>query len=143
MTSPSSNTDLEVLATTWRDFQNRIPVAFCTIESELHYQAMVHALNELVDEISDRESHSMMGLLDIVSFFIHDCEERTTETPNSEPHSALRFFMEQPNLRQADLADVFGSHPNVGDVLSGERAINPLQARALAARFHVSTAVFL
>jgi HTH-type transcriptional regulator/antitoxin HigA len=143
MASPSSNIDLEVLAAAWRDFRNRTPVEICTIASESHYQAMVDVLNELLDEIGDRESHSLMGLLDIVSFFVHDYEERTTEIPNSEPHVALRFFMDQHNLRDPDLADVFGSLSNVGDALNGEREINPLQARALAARFHVSTAVFI
>jgi antitoxin component HigA of HigAB toxin-antitoxin module len=51
--------------------------------------------------------------------------------------------MEQHNLRQADLADIFGSHSNVSDILTGKRKINPLQARTLAARFHVSAAVFI
>jgi HTH-type transcriptional regulator/antitoxin HigA len=139
----SSNTDLEVLAAAWQDFQNRTSVKFCTIENERHFQAMVDVLNELVDEIGDREAHSMMGLLDIVSLLVHDYEERTTEIPNSEPHAVLRFFMEQHNLRQADLAGVFGSHSNVGDVLNGEREINAIQANILAARFHVSAAVFL
>jgi hypothetical protein len=84
MTTPSSNTELEVLAAAWRDFQNRTSVEFCTIATERHYQAMIHVLDELVDEIGDRESHSMMGLLDIVSFFVHDYEERTTEISDTE-----------------------------------------------------------
>jgi HTH-type transcriptional regulator/antitoxin HigA len=143
MPFPSSNIDLENLAATWRDFQSRTAVKFCIIENEAHYRAMVDVLNELIDEIGDRESHSMMGLLDIVSFFVYDYEERTAEIPNSEPHSALRFFMEQHNLHPADLADIFGSYSNVVDVLNGKRKINPLQAGILAARFHVSDAVFI
>jgi HTH-type transcriptional regulator/antitoxin HigA len=104
---------------------------------------MINLLNELVDEIGDRESHAMMGLLDIVSHFVHDYEERNTEFPNSEPHAVLRFFMEQHNLRQADLANIFGSHSNVRDVLNGTREINTSQAKTLASRFHVSPAVFI
>ena len=80
MAPPSSNTELEVLAAAWRDFQNRTSVKFCTIATERHYQAMVNVLDELVDEIGDRESHPMMGLLDIVSFFVHDYEERTRDS---------------------------------------------------------------
>jgi HTH-type transcriptional regulator/antitoxin HigA len=104
---------------------------------------MANLLNELVDEIGDRESHAMMGLLDIVAHFVHDYEERNTEFPNSEPLGALRFLMEQHNLRQADLANIFGSHSNVRDVLNGTREINTPQARTLASRFHVSAAVFI
>jgi len=99
---------------------------------------MVNLLNELVDEIGDRESHVMMGLLDIVSHFVHDYEER-----NTEPHAVLRFFTEQHNLRQVDLANIFGSHSNVRNVLNGTREINTSQARTLASRFHVSPAVFI
>jgi hypothetical protein len=80
MASPSSNTEFEALAAAWLDFQNRAPVKFGTIATEGHYQAMVKVLDELDDEIGDRESHPMVELLDIVSFFVHDYEERTTET---------------------------------------------------------------
>jgi HTH-type transcriptional regulator/antitoxin HigA len=73
----SINIDLEVLAAAWLEFQNRTSVKLCTIATEDHYQAMVNVLDGLVDEIGDRESHPIMGLLDIVSFFVHDYEERT------------------------------------------------------------------
>jgi len=134
--------DLEALAPAWRSFQNRTPVKFCTIKTGSHYRTMVNLLNELVDEIGDRESHSMIGLLDIVSHFVHDYEERNIAFPNPEPHAVLRFFMEQHNLRQADLANILGSRSNVHDVLNGTRGINTSQAKALASRFHVSPAVF-
>jgi HTH-type transcriptional regulator / antitoxin HigA len=137
------NIDLETLAPAWRSFENRTSVEFCAIKTRRHYRAMVNLLNELVDEIGDRESHAMTGLLDIVSHFVHDHEERNTEFPNSEPHAALRFFMEQHELRQADLANIFGSHSNVRDVLNGKREINTSRAKTLAARFHVSAAVFI
>jgi HTH-type transcriptional regulator/antitoxin HigA len=100
-------------------------------------------MNKLIDEIGDRETHLLMGLLDIVTFFVHDYEERNVEIPDAEPPTVLRFLMEQHGLRQADLADIFGSQSNVSEVLSGKREINVRQARALAARFGVSPAVFI
>jgi HTH-type transcriptional regulator/antitoxin HigA len=51
--------------------------------------------------------------------------------------------MKQHDLRQADLAENFGSQSNVSEVLSGKREINARQARSLAARFGVSPAVFI
>jgi HTH-type transcriptional regulator / antitoxin HigA len=135
--------DLEALAPAWRSFQDRAPVKLCTIKTKRHYRAMVDFLDELVDEIGDRESHALVGLLDIVSLFVHDYEGRDSEIPNSAPHAALRFCMEQHNLRQSDLANIFGSHSNVRDVLNGKREIDPSQTRTLASRFHVSAAVFM
>jgi HTH-type transcriptional regulator/antitoxin HigA len=104
---------------------------------------MVNVMNRLVDEIGDRETHPLMGLLDIVSFFVRDFEERNIEIPDAKPSAVLRFLMEQHNLRQADLAEIFGSQSNVSEVLNGKREINARQARALAGRFSVSAAVFV
>jgi len=138
-----TNINLLAIAPAWRSFQNRTPVKFFPIKTRRHYRAMVNFLDELVDEIGDRESHALTGLLDTVSLFVQEYEERNTELSNFEPHAALRFFMEQHNLRQSDLSDIFGSHSNVRDVLNGKREIDTSQAKTLASRFHVSAAVFM
>lgn len=138
-----STKDLTAITSAWRSFQNSTPVKICTIKSRRHYRAMASFLDELVDEIGDRESHALVGLLDTVSLLVHDYEERDSEFQNSEPRAALRFFMEQHSLRPADLANIFGSHSNVRDVLNGKREIDTSRARALASRFHVSAAVFM
>jgi len=143
MASAASNDDLDAIAPAWREFQTRTPVKLRMVENERHYRAMVGLMNKLVDEIGDRETHPLMGLLDIVSFFVRDYEERNIEIPNAEPPAVLRFLMEQHSLRQADLAGIFGSQSNVSEVLNGKREINARQARALAERFSVSPAVFI
>ena len=51
--------------------------------------------------------------------------------------------MEQRDLRQSDLANIFGSQSNVSEVLRGKREINARQARTLGKRFGVSPAVFI
>jgi len=143
MASAASNDDLDTLTPAWREFQTRTPVKLRTIENKRHYRAMVGLMNKLVDEIGNRETHPLMGLLDIVTFFVRDYEERNVEIPNAEPPAVLRFLMEQHNLRQADLAEIFGSQSNVSEVLNGKREINARQARALAERFGVSPVVFI
>jgi HTH-type transcriptional regulator/antitoxin HigA len=82
-------------------------------------------------------------LLDVVSAFVSDYEERNVEIPTASPATVLQFLMEQRTLRQIDLAEDFGSQSNVSEVLSGKHEINARQARALAARFGVSPAVFI
>jgi HTH-type transcriptional regulator/antitoxin HigA len=143
MASAASNDDLDALAPAWREFQTRSPVKLRTVENERHYRAMVNLMNKLVDEIGDRETHPLMGLLDIVTFFVHDYEERNTKIPDAEPSAVLRFLMVQHSLRQTDLAEIFGSQSNVSEILRGKREINTRQARALAQRFGVSPAVFI
>lgn len=143
MASAANNDDLGGLAPAWREFQTRTPVKLRTVENERHYRAMVGLMNRLIDEIGDRETHPLMGLLDIVTFFVRDYEERNIEIPDAEPPAVLRFLMEQHHLRQADLAEIFGSQSNVSEVLRGKREINARQARALAQRFGVSPGTFI
>jgi HTH-type transcriptional regulator/antitoxin HigA len=135
--------DIGSLAPAWRELQTRAPVKLRAIESERHYQAMVDFMNKLVDEIGDREMHPLMGLLDIVTVFVRDYEGRNVRIPDAKPSAVLRLLMEQKDLRQTDLAKIFGSQSNVSEVLNGKREINARQARALAKRFGVSPAVFI
>lgn len=127
----------------WREFEAHAPVKLRAIENERHFRAMVKFMDKLLDRIGDQEHHPLMGLLDIVTAFVHDYEERNVEIPEASPSEVLRFLMDQHSLRQADLAGEFGSQSNVSEVLNGKREINARQARALAKRFGVSPAVFI
>ena len=135
--------EIDVLAPAWRELETRAPVKLRAIESERHYRAMVDFMNKLLDEVGDREAHALTGLLDVVSVFVRDYEERNVAMPDAEPAAVLRFLMEQHGLRQRDVAQIFGSQSNVSEVLSGKREINARQARALGKRFGVSPAVFI
>lgn len=135
--------NVDEMAPAWRELEARAPVKLCTIRSERHYKAMTEFMNELLDEIGDKESHPLAGLLDIVTMFVRDYEERHVEIPEARPAAVLRFLMDQRELRQVDLADLFGSQSNVSEVLNSKREINARQARALGKRFGVSPAVFI
>jgi HTH-type transcriptional regulator/antitoxin HigA len=50
--------------------------------------------------------------------------------------------MEQHDLLQKDLADVFGTRSIVSEVLSGKRDLNKDHIERLSARFHVSPELF-
>jgi HTH-type transcriptional regulator / antitoxin HigA len=104
---------------------------------------MTEFMNELLEKIGGRESHPLAGLLDVVTMFVRDYEERHVEIPDAAPTDVLRFLMDQRELRQVDLADLFGSQSNVSEVLNGRREINARQARALGKRFGVSPAAFI
>jgi HTH-type transcriptional regulator/antitoxin HigA len=135
--------DVESIAPAWRELQSRSPVKLRAIDSERHYRAMVEFMNELLDEVGDRESHPLMGLLDVVTTFVNNYEESNVDIPDAKPAAVLRFLMEQHGLRQADLAALFGTQSNVSEILNGKREINVRQAKALAKRFGVSAAVFI
>lgn len=135
--------DIDLLTPAWREVESRSPVKLSTIQTERHYRAMIKFMNNLLDKIGDRELHPLMGLLDVVTTFVHDYEARKIEIPQAEPSAVLRLLMEQHDLRQSDLANIFGSQSNVSEVLRGKREINARQARTLGKRFGVSPAVFI
>lgn len=135
--------NLDEVVPAWEELEACAPVKLTAIRSERHYKAMTEFMNDLLDQVGDRESHPLAGLLDVVALFMRDYEERHVEIPDASPADVLRFFMEQHDLRQVDLADLFGSQSNVSEVLNGKREINARQARALAKRFGVSPAAFI
>jgi HTH-type transcriptional regulator/antitoxin HigA len=97
----------------------------------------------LLDVVGDDEEHELADLLDLVGQLVEDYEASRHALPEAAPHEALRFLMDRHGLHQADLAEEVGGQPVVSDILNGKREINARQAKALAARFGVSTAVFL
>ena len=74
---------------------------------------------------------------------IEDFEEEHYPIPDAPPHRILRFLMEQNDLRQSDLLQIFGSRGYVSDVVKGKRAISKTHAKALGKMFHVSPDVFI
>ena len=81
--------------------------------------------------------------MELLSRLIEDYEDRTFPFPDSPPHRALQFLMEQNDLRQADLVKIFGSRGRVSEVVNGKRAISKSQAQALGEFFKVSLELFI
>jgi hypothetical protein len=115
---------LETLAGAWREFQTCAPVKLEMVQDDRHYDAMVDFLNNLIDEIGDREAHPLMGLLDIVGCFVREYEESNTDIPDlrrpaadedaPEPKTDCeRFRLEVGTCRQRD------SNPRPPDYKSG------------------------
>lgn len=125
--------EFQKLAPAWRELEAQANVKLRAIDNERHYRAMVVFMSKLLDKVGDRETHPLIGLLEIVTLFVQDYEQRNVEIPDAPPAGALAALMEQNHLRQTDLAKLFGSQSNVSEVLSGKREINVRQARACEA----------
>ena len=104
---------------------------------------MVSLLDQVIDQAGSDERHPLAGLAELLGELVERYEETRARISDAEPREVLEYLMKENGLRQADLADEIGSQGVVSEVLSGKRVINARQAKALAARFHVSPAVFL
>lgn len=135
--------DPAVIAPAWRSLQEALPVRLTPIRTEAQFEEVVALLHSLIDAVGDDEGHELADFLDLVGQLVEDYEAQHHPIPEAEPRAVLRFFMEQHGLKQTDLSEEIGGQSVVSEILTGKREINARQAKALAARFGVSPAVFI
>jgi HTH-type transcriptional regulator/antitoxin HigA len=91
------------------------------------------------DTISPEEEK----LLDLLSNLVETYEEEHFPMPDVSPNEALKFLMEQNDLKQRDLLPIFNSSGILSEVVSGKRSISKTQAKKLAEYFSVSVELFI
>jgi antitoxin component HigA of HigAB toxin-antitoxin module len=96
--STSARNEIEAVAT-----RRLRPVDPGAIDNERHYRALVAFMNELLDKVGDRETHPLVGLLDMVTVFVRDYEERNVEMPDAAPATTI---MEADTDRRANMTAV-------------------------------------
>jgi HTH-type transcriptional regulator / antitoxin HigA len=131
------------IAPAWTAFQSTLPIKIATIQNEAEYDRVVAFMNGLLDVVGDDEQHELADLLDLVGQLVEDYDAVHHAIPDAAPHEVLRFLLDQHSLKQGDLSKEIGGQSVVSEILHGKRDINARQAKALAARFGVSAAVFL
>jgi len=111
------------------------------IRTEKENEAYTEILYEL-DKRSAKLTAAEKELAELLTLLVEDFEEKHYKLPKGKPLDVVRFLMEQHDLRQKDLADVFGTPSIVSEVLNGKRELNKEQIARLSARFHVSPELF-
>jgi HTH-type transcriptional regulator/antitoxin HigA len=140
MSTLTTRVDWTKVAPAWESLRQATHIG--PIRNDAHYDEMVRLLDELIDEVRDDEDNPLAALLELVGGLIERYEDTHEVIPEAPPQEALRFLMDEHGLKQSDLSEI-GSQGVVSEVLAGRRHINARQAKALAARFNVSPAVFL
>jgi HTH-type transcriptional regulator/antitoxin HigA len=111
------------------------------IDSLDEYNRIEEIFNGLFKENRLPEEDKLFNLL---ANLLEDYERRTLPPlEESSPRETLKFLMAENNLRQSDLADIFGTQSVVSEVLKGKREITKNQAKALAQRFSLRLEAFI
>ncbi len=142
---PATATDLNLnkLIPAWKGLRTSVPF-FGPIRNERDYERMQALMDELLQVVEDDEEHPLADLLDVIGMLVAQYEdENTPGLESAKPVEVLKFLMEQHELKQSDLRKEIGTQGVVSEILSGNRAVNARQAKALAKRFGVSPAIFL
>jgi len=77
-----------------------------------------------------------------LTLLIEDFEEKQYALPAAKPAGVLRFLLDQHDLKQKDLVEIFGTPSIVSEILSGKRELTKDHIKRLSRRFHVSPEVF-
>ena len=109
---------------------------------EKEYAELVEALDAALDAGGADEAHPLARLADYLGELVAEYEARDRMPEAATGAEVLRYLMQRNSLRQVDLPEL-GSQGVVSELLSGRRAFNARQAKALAVRFGVSAALFL
>src|SRR5260370_13218667 len=96
-------------------------------------QRLLPIVGPLLDK--DRLSPEESALTEVLVTLIHRFEQDYYKPERSKPHKVLAHLMEEHDLKQRDLLDIFPTRSRISEVLSGKRAITKGQAVLLGTRF--------
>jgi HTH-type transcriptional regulator/antitoxin HigA len=112
-------------------------------KNKKQYHLLLKQWEELVELIGDDENHKLVGLLDVISYFLEQYNQKHHLTGSQATGvEVLKLLMESKKLRQQDLPEL-GSQGVVSEILSGKRRLNIRQIKDLAARFKVDPRTFI
>ena len=110
------------------------------ITSDAQSERYISVLLEL--EKKDRLSAKEREFAELLTVLIEAHEDERYPIRAPSPVEVLVHLMEANNLKQKDLAPLFGSESVVSEVLRGKRELNKHHIERLSKRFGVSPAVF-
>ena len=101
------------------------------------------ALAEELDRRPTRTTEEDLFLKLLVTL-IEAYESEHYPIPDVAPDRSLRHLLEYSGTKQSDLVEIWQSTSDiVAEIVVGKRPMTPVQAEALAKRFHVSPGLFL
>ncbi len=115
-----------------------LPKVIHSEEQNDKYLAILEDWERRSDSLTEAEGE----LAELLTFLIESFEEKSYKLRPITPFELLQELMEANDLKQKDLADVFGTASVVSEVLNGKREINKEHIRKLSERFNVSPELF-
>jgi HTH-type transcriptional regulator/antitoxin HigA len=112
------------------------------IKTEEENERAISLVGELLAKGS-KLSYEENTLLELLGNLISDFEAKFYQPRDASPREVLVELMNARGLKQADLAEVFGSKSRVSEVINGKREISKTQAKAIAAYFNLSAELFI
>jgi HTH-type transcriptional regulator/antitoxin HigA len=110
------------------------------ITSERQHREYLSVLDKLASKENPTDEEEKYA--EVLMALIEAYEEEHHSVPDASPVDVLRTLMDANDLRQKDLAAIFGSESIVSEVLHRKRVLNKAHIEKLSKRFNISPAVF-
>ncbi len=109
------------------------------------YASLEKLLDRLIDEVRDDEKHPLAVVMQIIGENLeqYDNEHHPAIGHDISEIDMVKYLMASHNLKQIDLADIFGGQANVSKYLSGERSLSKSNLIGLKKKFGVSADFFV
>jgi HTH-type transcriptional regulator / antitoxin HigA len=112
------------------------------IKNEKDHQSALAQISALIDRDPDPGTQEA-DQLELLTVLVENYESATFRKRVPEPVEAIRFRMDQQNLKQRDLVPYIGSPSKVSEVLSGKRPLTLSMMRALHSHLGIPASVLL
>src|SRR5713101_2632795 len=112
------------------------------IKNEKDYREALNAIEMLMANDPDPES-AEGEQLELLSTLVADYESKFFPSTLPDPVEAIKFRMEQADLKPVDLVPFIGSKSRVSEILSGKRKLTVEMMRALEAGLGIPAKVLL
>ena len=126
-------------ASSYFELVHRLPLR--PIQNDAALDAAIAMINHLLDrpELTPDED----DYLEVLSQLVETYEDEHLVFPEIRGVRALMHLMEENDLKQSDLAHLFGGKSAISEVLSGNRALSKNQIVRLRDYFGVPADVFI
>jgi HTH-type transcriptional regulator/antitoxin HigA len=112
------------------------------IKSDKEHETALAEISSLIDRDPDPGTPDA-DRLEVLTVLVENYESQAFPKRVPEPLEAIRFRMEQQNLKQRDLVAYIGSPSKVSEVLSGKRPLTLSMMRALHSHLGIPATVLL
>ncbi len=112
------------------------------IKTEKDYEEALRLVEKLMSRDPDPDSEEGEQL-SLVSTLIQDYEAKVLPESLPDPVDAIKFRMEQADLKPADLIPYLGSRSRVSEILSGKRQLTLDMVRALEAGLGIPAKILI
>ncbi|MBI5731358.1 MAG: helix-turn-helix domain-containing protein [Ignavibacteriales bacterium] len=111
------------------------------IKTNKDYQNAVNRYEYLTDNYQDTKE--LNDYLDVLAMLIDEYENEKFPIADADPIEVLKYLMKEKNIKQTQLAKVFGSQSIVSEVLSKKRGLTLKYIYNMAVMFNVKPQVFV